>query len=81
MSLRKIKSFDIIDFDCDLFPMGFTYVNSSFVFNAGGVIEGITTPRGYMRYNGGGFTHRDSWISSFIGAWWDRYFLTLRCVP
>lgn len=82
MSLRKIKSFNITDFGCDLFPFGFTDVNSSFVFSAGGFIEGITTPRGYMRYNDGGFNNRASWITSYIGAWWDRYFnLTLRCVP
>lgn len=81
MSLIKIKSFDIVDFDCGIFPSCLTNVNSSFVFSAGGFIEGITTPKGYMRYNGGGFINRTSWISSYIGAWWDRYFnLTLRCV-
>lgn len=81
MSLRKIKFLSITDFDNDLFPFGFTHVNSPFVFNANGVIEGITTPGGYTRYNGGGFINRDSWISSSIGIWWDHSFsLTLRCV-
>lgn len=81
MSLIKIKSLSITDFDCDLFPFCLTHVNSPFVFDANGVIAGITTPGGYMPYNGGGFINRTSWISSYIGAWWDRYFnLTLRCV-
>ena len=81
MSLRKIKSLHITDFDNDLFPYRFTDVNSSFVFNAGGFIEGIATPKGYMCYNGGGLADRASWISSSIGIWWDHSFsLTLRCV-
>ena len=66
MSLRKIKSFDIVDFDCSIFPSCLTNINSSFVFSASGFIEGITTPGGYMRYNGGGVTNRASWMGSFV---------------
>lgn len=81
MSLRKIKSFHITDSSQDLFPFHLTNVNSPFVFNAGGFIEGIATSKGYMRYNGGGLADRASWISLFTGIWWDHYFnLTLRCV-
>lgn len=82
MSLRKIKSFHITDSSQDLFPFHLTNVNSPFVFNAGGVVVGVATPKGYTRYNKGGFTCRAYWISSFIGIWWDHHFtLTLRYNP